>query len=302
LRRIELMHLRKEYDDFLVRELRTRKSKILFCELMDLIHKDTLEKDKAVEAAKHELEDGRGKRVFREHRHAEKSERDIMLARLNRKTDFQLGVLKMQARFKGKMLKATSDQITGELRASLQARKEEVLFCEHPQEILAADGTEEESIFEMQTYVRAIVTDQFLVAKRRPKLEFPNEKQVDQLALLEEWWDELDPGRKKIVKLHDFADFLLEKKVITKAFEAARMIKVSCREVVGADGYVTKTQYRKLTAKVLLRSTLMNIYYYLQVVASREGLNETPESYKEKIAHVSERDKIDAMLHHLVKY
>lgn len=42
LRRIELMQLRKEYADFLEKELRTRKSKMLFCELMDLIHKDTL--------------------------------------------------------------------------------------------------------------------------------------------------------------------------------------------------------------------------------------------------------------------
>lgn len=121
---------------------------------------------------------------------------------------------------------------------------------------------------------------------------------------MEEWWHALDPENNRIVHIDKFARFLIEKQVITKAFEAVRMLKVSNGEKVEKDGFVTQSQYRRLVAKVCLRSSLLNIYTFLQKFAAREGLNETPQGFGKvtDAERISEKDKIDAMLHHLVKY
>lgn len=41
--------------------------------------------------------------------------------------------------------------------------------------------------------MRAIVTDQFLQAKKKPTLNFPNERTGDYHKKMSEWWKEIDP-------------------------------------------------------------------------------------------------------------
>lgn len=94
------------------------------------------------------------------------------------------------------------------------------------------------------------------------EFKFPNEKLVDQMALINEWWSStLDPTNLREVGKREFAHFLMTKGILKKELEVDRLIKAMIDETIH-DGMVKRTQFIKCFTRVILKAAIMNIYYY----------------------------------------
>lgn len=81
------------------------------------------------------------------------------------------------------------------------------------------------------------------------------------MALINEWWHELDPNNLREVDKQTFSRYLLKKKIIRKELEVDRLLKSMIGETI-QDGTVKKTQFIKCFTKVILKAAILNIYYY----------------------------------------
>ena len=68
-----------------------------------------------------------------------------------------------------------------------------------------------------------------------------------------------------------FSAMMVKKGVVSKNFEAMRMVKAAIGEKIPANGSVKLSQYQKIFSRAFLRGALMNLFYYLKKVADREG-------------------------------
>eukprot|EP00347_Sterkiella_histriomuscorum_P014194 403361809 len=108
--------------------------------------------------------------------------------------------------------------------------------------------------------------------------KFPNEKLINMVDLVNEWWLQLDSMHQKEITKKDFAKFLLDKKLLRKEIEIDRVIKVLINEPL-LEGTLKQSQFIKLFTKAILKGAIMNIYYYCNFVG-RAGDDIVPTHLK----------------------
>jgi len=85
---------------------------------------------------------------------------------------------------------------------------------------------------------------------------------------MEEWWASIDPLQAREVPMLAFCELMVQKDVVTKAFEVTSMIKSTIGEKV--TGTITYSQFQRIFGKAFLRGGMMNIYYYLRKIQDRD--------------------------------
>jgi len=68
-----------------------------------------------------------------------------------------------------------------------------------------------------------------------------------------------------------FKALMVRKGVVSKNFEAMRMVKAAIGERIPDNGSLKLSQYQKMFSRAFLRGALMNLFYYLKKVSNREG-------------------------------
>ena len=104
-----------------------------------------------------------------------------------------------------------------------------------------------------------------------------------------------------------FSSLMVAKGVVTKNFEAMRMVRALIGERIPANGTVKLSQYQKMFSKAFLRGALMNVFYYLKKVAKREGATRVaadPADKAEAAREIAKReeDELQNGLLHVLKY
>lgn len=70
--------------------------------------------------------------------------------------------------------------------------------------------------------------------------KFPNEKLINMVELVNDWWSNLDFTKQKEITKKEFSKFLLDKKLIRKELEIDRVIKLMINEPL-SEGTVKKS-------------------------------------------------------------
>jgi hypothetical protein len=102
------------------------------------------------------------------------------------------------------------------------------------------------------------------------EIQFPNEKLIDQFALIGTWWKQLDPLFLKNVSKREFTKFILQKGMIRREPEIERLIKGMINEPI-QDKMVKESQFKKIFMKPMLKGAIMNIHYYVTQLARAHG-------------------------------
>ena len=132
----------------------------------------------------------------------------------------------------------------------------------------------------MQRLIRDYVAEQFKQRKQSLKFEFPNERVTDFLQIVDEWWNEVDVKKAKEISMRDFCRLIINKGVVSKAFEVIKMIKSTIRIKISADGFIKHSQFQQIFVRVYMRAVLMNIYYYLRKMTERDNEDDKMELAK----------------------
>lgn len=136
-----------------------------------------------------------------------------------------------------------------------------------PEQIIETQS--EESLF-LQKLLKKIVADQFQLKKQTITFQFPNEKLVDYEETIENWWKAIDVNLSKEITLLQFSKLMIDKGIVTKNFEIAKLLKSSIGIKIPSNNKIKLSQYKLIFAKAYLRAALMNIYYYLRKLTDRD--------------------------------
>mmetsp|Transcript_31014 Transcript_31014/g.30475 ORF Transcript_31014/g.30475 Transcript_31014/m.30475 type:complete len:124 (+) Transcript_31014:530-901(+) len=112
---------------------------------------------------------------------------------------------------------------------------------------------------------------------QRKEFKFPNEKLVEQLGLVNEWWNALDPLFLKQIPKREMTKFLIKKGLIKKELEVDRFLKITLgHDAEIQDNTLKKSQFFKIFTKSILCGAISNLQHYTINNRSRIGFQDVP--------------------------
>lgn len=124
--------------------------------------------------------------------------------------------------------------------------------------------------------MRALVTEQFKMRKQSLKLRYPNHRMSLMVEALENWWKKIDPALQLFVPVQSFADFMQKKGIVGKSHDTPRMIKKVIGDKMDIEGTIYQSQFMRIFQKVLVRSALTNVLYFIKKISNRDGTDTFP--------------------------